>query len=265
MANSPRASRPPTGSGSAHRAIVLLVIVVTATFGSRVIGSGNPGSDPLAPTGSTRANQTAGAQPGCPNPEGGACLGSLAAGRHTTTRFQPHTTYTVPAGWSNIEDLKGNFTLLPPGSTLAGADAGTGDAIGVFTSAVPAEGCDFKSPEGIAATPSAFAAWLAHHAGLVTSKTHPVSIGGLSGTVVDMRMAPHWTETCPFSSAAPVVVFMKGRKPSSLEHVTTPGVAIRLYLLAFGDGVLAIEVGDVTNGKHLDRYSKIIESFVFKS
>ena len=264
MTDRPRACRPPPRSGSAYRAVVLLVTVVTAPLGSRVMGLGNPGSDPLAPSGPTRANQTAGAQSGCPNPEGGACLGSLAAGRHSTTRFQPHMTYTVPVGWSNVEDWKGNLALLAPGGTLAGAAAGTSDTIEIFTSVVPAEGCDFKTVQDVAATPSAFAAWLAHHAGLVTSKTHPVSIGGLSGTVVDMRMAPHWTETCPFI-AAPVVVFMKGRKPSSLEHVATPGHAIRLYLLAFGDGVLAIEVGDAANGKHLDRYSKIVESFVFRN
>src|SRR4051812_19079838 len=253
MNNSPRVSRPPTGSESLRRAIILLVIVVvTPPLSSRVMGSG------------TRAHQAAGTQPACPNPDGGACLGSVAAGRHTTTRFQPQMTYTVPAGWSNVEDLKGNVSLLAPGGNLAGAAAGTSDTIGVFTSAMPAEGCDFKSAPDVAGTPSAFTAWLTHHAGLVTSKTHPASIGGLSGTVVDMRMAPHWTEACPFM-AAPVVVFMKGRKPSSLEHVVTPGAAIRLYLLAFADGVLAIEIADASNGKHLDRYSKIVESFVFKS
>jgi hypothetical protein len=253
MTNSPPVFRPPTRSASVHRVIILLVIVVvTPPLSSRVMGSG------------TRAEQAAGTQPACPYPDGGACLGSVAAGRHTTTRFQPQMTYTVPVGWSNVEDLKGNVSLLAPVGTLAGAAAGTSDTIGVFTSAVPAEGCDFKSAPDVAATPSAFAAWLTRHAGLVTSKTHPVSIGGLSGTVVDMRMARQWTETCPFLTP-PVVVFMKGRKPSSLEHVVVPGGAIRLYLLGFGEGVLAIEIGDASNGKHLDRYSKIVESFVFKS
>src|SRR4051812_2680312 len=224
MTNSPRVSRPPTGSASAQRAIALLVIVlvVTAQFSSRLMGSGNSGSDPLAPAASTRAHQAAGTQPACSNPDGGACLGSLAPGRHTTTRFQPQMTYTVPAGWSNFEDFKGNVSLLGPGGTLAGVVDGTSDSIGVFTSAVPAEGCDFTSVPDVAATPSAFAAWLIHHAGLVTSKAHPVSIGGLSGTLVGVRMALHWTEICPFSPS-PAVVFMKGRKPSSLEHVVTAG------------------------------------------
>ena len=64
---------------------------------------------------------------GCPNPDGGACLGAIAAGRHTTTRFQPELTYMVPAGWSNLEDYKGNYLLVQRAARLAGVNAETSD------------------------------------------------------------------------------------------------------------------------------------------
>src|SRR5580765_9003049 len=77
-----------------------------------------------------RADRRQTSTAGCPNPNGGACLGPMAAGQHTTTRFQPQLTYTVPSGWSNLEDYVGNYLLVPPGVTLAGLQAETSDFIG---------------------------------------------------------------------------------------------------------------------------------------
>ncbi len=49
---------------------------------------------------------------GCPNPHGGSCLGNLDPGTYSTSVFDPKITYTVPAGWTNFEDLPGNFWLF---------------------------------------------------------------------------------------------------------------------------------------------------------
>ena len=81
----------------------------------------------------------------CPNPEGGPqnhCLGPLDPGAYTTTMFEPTLTYSVPQGWSNMEDLRGNFLLLPPGGALDGVNAGTSDYLGVYTSVVPPGHCN---------------------------------------------------------------------------------------------------------------------------
>ena len=110
---------------------------------------------------------------------GGACLGAIAAGRYTNTRFQPDLTYTVPAGWSNFEDYKDNYLLVPPGGTLAGVIDGTSDYVGVATSAVLADDCDFNPPSGVATTPSAFSEWLRGNAAFSTSNAHPATVGGL--------------------------------------------------------------------------------------
>src|SRR5581483_11486337 len=81
----------------------------------------------------------------CPNPDDGMgterCLGTVTAGTYTTQMFGPRLTYTVPDGWQNLEDLEGNFLLVPPRSKLAGVDATTTDFVGVYTSVRAPRGC----------------------------------------------------------------------------------------------------------------------------
>ena len=172
--------------------------------------------------------------------------------------------YTVPAGWSNFEDTKGNFGLLPPGETLPGVNAGTSDFVGVYTSAVIADGCDFNPPSGVATTPSASSEWLRGNAAFSTSNAHPATVGGLRGEVLDLRLARSWTRTCPFSMNTPFGSLMSGRKPSSFEHGLSPGTAMRIYLLSYRDGLLAIEVTDARDMHHLDQYSSVVEGFAFE-
>jgi hypothetical protein len=83
------------------------------------------GGSPLASTSSSApalpsAAVSSATPAGCPNPDGGQCLGPIAAGTYSTVVFGPTITYTVPAGWANYEDLPGNFLLIPPGGDFAG-------------------------------------------------------------------------------------------------------------------------------------------------
>jgi hypothetical protein len=199
----------------------------------------------------------------CPNPEGQACLGPIPAGRYTTKIFTPQLTYTVPAGWSNLEDTPGNFLLVPPGGHLEGVNAGTSDFIGVYTSVVPIAGCKSSPPPGVDITPPAFSRWLRNHPGFSATKAHPTTVGGLHGVVVDLRVVKGWKKTCPYSNGTPVVPLMAGRIPSGLDHNLIPGQATRLYLLAFDAGVLAIEVVDIKDAGHLDSYSQVVQDFSF--
>jgi hypothetical protein len=60
-----------------------------------------------------------------------------------------------------------------------------------------------------------------------------------------------------------------GVTPSGLEHGVGPGVAMRLYLLTHHDpilgGTLAIEIDDISGGRHLDAYSSVVNGFRFES
>jgi hypothetical protein len=199
----------------------------------------------------------------CPNPEGQACLGKLAAGTYTTTVFQPGLTYTVPEGWKNYEDTPGNFLLVPPDGNLPGVNAGTSDFIGIYTSVGPPKGCEDGVAPGILATPVGFKGWAAHQPGFRKPQFRHVSVGGLSGVVADLRMPPGWRKTCSWSGGVPVQPMITGLGVSSLDHTLVPGQVTRLYLLDYLEGALAIEVVDILDAHRLPSYSQIVQKLRF--
>ena len=82
---------------------------------------------------------------------------------------------------------------------------------------------------------------------------------------MDLKMVDGWTKTCPWSSGNPVVALIVGHGPSQFNHSIGPGYAMRLYLLGYGRGALAIEVDDATGGQHINNYTAVIDSFRFES
>jgi hypothetical protein len=201
--------------------------------------------------------------PECPNTEGGSCLGPLTPGTYTTTKFQPALTYRVPAGWGNFEDLAGNFQLLPPGSDLSGST----DFVGVYTS-IQAEAPRCPGPAGEGLTTTAIANWITAQPDLEVTQPRPVSIGGLSGVVLDIRLVKGFK---PYKN---VGFDLKGRcvimgvSPSGFEHGVDPGETMRLYLLKYADPLLtgktlAIEIADYSGGGNRDTYSAVVERFRF--
>ena len=198
----------------------------------------------------------------CPSSEGGVCLGEVPAGTYSTKSFRPRLTYTVPDGWSNLEDLPGNFLLVPPAYSLEGVNAGTSDYIGVYASVVPAMNCESEAPPGVERSPAAIVDWLSGHPGLVL-ESQVVSVGGLDGMMAEMRVAPDWTEGCSYSNGRPIVPFLTGRPPSAFDHNLPEGQAIRLYLLSSGTDVLGIEVLDVADAQHFDEYQFVVDAFAF--
>jgi hypothetical protein len=132
---------------------------------------------------------------------------------------------------------------------LAGVDAGTSDYIGVYTSVTPNPYCS-TGPGSLAPRPIAMC--LAQQAALETTEPKAVDIGGLNGYMLDVKLAAN-------SGGASLI---DGVPPSDFEHGLGPGLTIRLYLLAFGGGSLAIEVDDV-GASDLASYSKIVEKFRF--
>ena len=193
------------------------------------------------------------------------CLGALKAGTYSTRTFGPQLSYTVPDGWTNEEDMYGNFLLLPPGQLLAGVNPGTADYIGVYTSVYPVKpGPDCSTPDGDITTPAQYLSWLQRNRGLTVTAAHPVTVGGLSGKVADVRLSKSARSVCK-GDDKPSVSFEAGATPTSsdLVHGITKGTAVRLYLLAYQGGTLAIEIDDVKDAGHLDSYSKVAQTFNF--
>jgi hypothetical protein len=193
--------------------------------------------------------------------------GSLKPGTHTTSYFRPALTYTVPAGWNNFCDSPGDVCFTPPGGNPGGVDSGKSDYLDVFTSiATSAGGGCPTNRRATIHTPEAFVRWLQHLKNLSVSRPAAVTIGGLAGYVVDIRMPRGWNQVCPGLSPPPFVETLTGRapSPSDLSHGIGPQPQVqRLYLLKYKGGTLGIELYALKGAAKLAAYSKVVKSFKF--
>ncbi len=215
-------------------------VLVFALALTACASSSAPGSTSAPKAQSTVAAPTT---PGCPNPEGGVCLGALEPGTYRTKSFAPGITYTVDSGWANLEDLPGNFLLERPGDPRY---------LGIYQNVrAPAE-CEESWAPGLGATVDDLLGWYTSHPGLVVSANESVNVGGLDGVFIDIALDPTWTVTCAYSEGMPVVPVFIGDGTSQVHHVMLPGFELRLYLLDWNGGNVLIEVG--AEGTSLEAY-----------
>lgn len=199
---------------------------------------------------STNAAAPTAKPPACPNPDGGAmnhCIGDLTPGTYTTTKFGPKLTYTVGAGWANMEDLPGNFLLIPPGGSLQGVNPMTSDFLGVYRSVAPPLPCEERPAPDVAPTPQAFVDFLRAQPQLSTSEPRSTSVGGLKGLRIDVSLVNN--KACSDPNIAPAfALVLMGTGASGLTHAVVPDYPLRLYLLESEGGVLAVELADAPDG-----------------
>ena len=253
-----------------HRLITRLAVVALLTACAAPAAPSDTGAPPATDTSSSptvepsAASPSSEARPACPNPHGGNCLGELEAGTYETTTFIAGLTYTVPAGWGNYEDLPGNFLLVPPDSTLADGDAGTGEYIGVYEGVAVPGGppkC-IETPDPLYdRTVNGIVEGLSAREGLVITGPEPITIGELEGVVLDLSLVEGYTGTCPFApDSQPVMPILVGTGPAGFHHVLTPHFDMRLYLLPGPPNTpFAIEVIDVPGRQSIEELSAIVE------
>ncbi|MCW2543295.1 MAG: hypothetical protein JWM40_847 [Frankiales bacterium] len=236
-------------------AILLLLSLSACGYGSPK-ASGPTATPPSSPT------AAAPTLPPCPHGGEGLCLGPLAAGTYTTQYFQPAITYTVPRGWDSEEDQPGNFLLIPPGGDLPGVDEGTSDFLGIYSSVAAPDGCKDAPAPGVGMTAAAVSDWLTRDPSLVVTAKHPVTVGGLTGVVMDLAVSAR-AKPCPYSNGKPIAPYLIGVGSSRLEHNTGPGQKTRMYVLNHAGAALAIEVVDVHGGRDLDVHAAITQQLSF--
>lgn len=251
----------------------LYLLAVLALAGCSTAGSSSATTSPTpASTSSTSPSSSTTSPSACPNPEGGSCLGPLQAGTYHTVVFEPQITYTVPAGWGNYEDGLGNFLLIPPGGSLAGVNPGTSDYLGVYSGvAAEMQECSGENPApGVGTAPGQIVSYWARLPTIKMTAPRPVTVGGLSGVVVDIvaNLAHNAICTDPSYSWG-YQPLMVGVGRASLEHGLGKPLSLRLYLLTWsvqGQNItIAIEIDDLHGGSHLDAYSQVSSTFKFGS
>jgi hypothetical protein len=199
----------------------------------------------------------------CPVQDSGTCLGVLAAGTYTASSFRPQLTFTVPGEWANYLDIAGLYLLQPPGSKPPGNFI-AGSFVGLETSVAP-EASDCQSRvRGVKRTPTAILKWMKTKRSLVVSHVHAVTLGGLRGLVLDVRMrtgAKGCLSAGATQRAAPLLV---GVGPSSFDHEVAPHFAERHYLLGYRRGTLDVALVDASGGKQLASFNSVVATFKFK-
>jgi hypothetical protein len=248
--------------------LALLILAGCSTAGASVPMS----TSPTPASTSSRSPSSTTSPPACPNDQGGSCLGPLQAGTYHTVVFHPQITYTVPAGWGNYEDTPGNFLLVPPEGSLAGVNAGTSDYLGVYLGvAAEKQDCSGEvSAPGVGTAPEQIAAYWARLPTLKVTAPRAVTVGGLSGVVVDVVANVARQAICPDpSSSWGYQPLMVGVGPASLEHGLIKPLSLRIYLLTWSaqgrntTSTIAIEIDDLHGGSHLNAYSQVSSTFKF--
>lgn len=250
---------------------VITVAVALLLVGCASAEAPEPASPPtqseaavVSPTPTPAAAEAA----GCPNPHGGACLGVLEAGEHRTTVFQPAITYTVPPGWTNYEDLPGNFWLFQTEDLASQESAVGGSYLGIYQDAAAAAlNCAEAPEQGVGRTPEALVAWYQSVPALTVTPPVPVTVGGLEGLQIDLALADGASaDMCTYGPYAGVPLII-GSGVSQMHHVLLDELEVRLVILARGEGNVTLEITNVSEQHPSDEFraslQPILDSLVF--
>ena len=239
----------------AAAAIIVIAVVGFAVLRpgstSNVGGAASPSpSTPADPSTSPAANAVF--PQWYKNSEISAAAGILPAGKATSRAFAPRVTFTVPEGWVNDLDVNIGYGLFPDIEANEAEYAKSGEiAQGIFMVSVesPYYFCEaWEKTEGTAAERAAF---LAASDAFVVSEPVDVTIGGLTGKQVDIRLDPDRpTATCPGDPATVDI----GDQRTRATYLDTPS------------GIVAIFVSSKHSADHdafLADAMPIVESFEF--
>jgi hypothetical protein len=107
----------------------------------------------------------------------------VGAGTYTSSQFLPTVRYTVPAGWDNVTDIRGELDLFVVGGGIATYPDGSQfhDAISIFRRPI-AESAISRAPlAAVGTSASDLAKWLDKHVDLESTGLTAVTINGIHG------------------------------------------------------------------------------------
>lgn len=195
---------------------------------------------------------------------GGPCRGVLKAGTYKSRVFQPKLIYTVPkGGWANYVDENVNFSLAPPGVSLAKAKQITDVILLQTTVQAPQMSCTPIANAKVPQTVGGIVRWLTHQKKLTTTRPQRVKIGGLKGYSLTVRVAPGAGMRCG-SGPKSLPLLYPSNDPGGEFSLRATSDKAKLYLLTFETLPLAIIADSVgQHGPSLAADSKVISHFHF--
>lgn len=179
-------------------------------------------------------------------PTGTPAPSPLPAGTYTSQVFTPAATFTLPDGWRLTSDSASYLALYPVTTDYAG--------IHLFRdpqAASQAETCPTTPEPGIGTLSSEMSTWIRGLPGLDVSTPRMVSIGGLRGVEMDIRIADTWVLSCPFANGLPAVPLFVANG-GDLRWVVAGSEKLRLSLLDVpGGGTVVVDI-DAFDGAEWD-------------
>lgn len=229
-------------------AAVLLAACTGSTTG-RPAATSTPASSAPPPTTTPAATNAAGVRTCVSSSEGPERECALEAGTYATEGMVPALTYTLPtSGWASLNRTvaRGNFHLFPPGGSMSGFEEGTTDAITVLSAVVPPGVCTGQPSEKFASTFRGLMHFLRVDSHVVLSNIRDASVGGLTGTAMDVAYADG--DGCPDGDYADLMI---GVDPSHGAFGVGPserGLRAILLHVPGSDLPLAILIDDARSG-----------------
>jgi hypothetical protein len=253
--------RPYEMNSTVKIAAAIAAVLVLAVVGWNLMPgrSGVVGGGP-SPTASPSAETSPPASPSASavfpqwyrNSESGAAAGILPAGSGTSRAFVPRVTFTVPEGWVNDLDVDIGYGLFPDMKANEAEYALSGEiAQGIFMVSVESPYFFCEAWEKTQGTAAERAAFLVASDAFVVSEPVDVTIGGLTGKQLDVRLDPDRpAATCPGDPPTADI----GDQRTRVTYLDTPS------------GIIAIAVGSKYSADHdafLADAMPIVESFEF--
>jgi hypothetical protein len=217
------------------------------------------------PTGSQAPQVQVLAESDCPEL---TCQGLLDPGEFRSTVLDPAISFEVTEpGWT-WDYSAGSFRIMadPFHEELHSPD-------GIYflrDPAIASQDCEETEEPGVGRSVKNLVAWLEAAPGLRVTDPKPVTIGGLDGMMLDLRLDPGWSRPCFWSDKMPAVpLIFRGAAVGGYNWAMIPDMSLRWYVLDSADEVIVINLedgpGGVTRDDLLTAGTEIIDSLTFSS
>ena len=167
--------------------------------------------------------------------------------------FEAPFTYRLPPGWVLGGDGERYFGFEGPRSTDVMA----------LSSVVPARSdCSDRPEPGVGTSSDAMTRWLAKHPALDATAPVDITLGGVNGSWVDVRLADDWEQSCPNG-----LTLVTGRPDGEESWAIAGNEKIRFYVLDVPSGdTVTIVIGKASPEEFddvIDEGASVVESFEF--
>lgn len=195
-----------------------------------------------------------------------SCQGPLEPGGYRATYYDTDIAFEITSpGWT--WDYSGNFVI----EAAPAEGPYSPDGIYFFLDpTIASQDCQDASEPGVGRSADAIAAWLEAAPGLAVSDPEPVTVGGLRGVRLDIRLDPSWKKPCFYSDGQPTVplIFSGADIGGYNWSISGPEPAIwRWYILDSDQGAIIVDIEDHPGGVSRDDLIRtgtgIVHSLVF--